>query len=88
MTNKINELTRPIADIHNRSAAEVFDMMCDRIVGFQLMRRLDAIMESISNTMTDAKVDYPAGREAGHRIEYEEAELRNEIHKILRSEDF
>lgn len=40
---------------------------------------VNKVMEGISDIMLDASVDFPAGREAGHRIEYDEDAIRKLI---------
>jgi len=44
---------------------------------------VDAILQAVSEAMIEARVDYPAGREAGHMIEYDEDELRRQIIAVL-----
>ena len=49
---------------------------------------LDRIIEEFNEILIDAEVDYPAGREAGHRISYDDEKLTSALQKILPPTDF
>lgn len=44
---------------------------------------IEAIMTEVSDTMCDAEVSFPAGREEGANIDYDEADLRRNIEPIV-----
>lgn len=43
----------------------------------------NSIIERINDILIDADVDYPAGRECGHSITYDEDEMRKAILNVL-----
>lgn len=45
---------------------------------------LDGMVEATNEILIEAEVDYPAGREAGHRICFDEDGLRAEWRSLLR----
>lgn len=45
--------------------------------------QMDRVIEAISDVLIDADVDYPAGREAGHRIEFDDAAMRAAIMRAV-----
>lgn len=47
------------------------------------MSIIEKIMQAVEGTVVEAEVDFPAGREAGPRIEYDSDELRQKIEAIL-----
>lgn len=47
------------------------------------MSIIEKIMQAVEDTMVEAEVDFPAGREAGPRIEYDSDSLRSKIEAVL-----
>jgi hypothetical protein len=48
-----------------------------------LNRAIDAALSALSDVMTEAEVDYPAGREAGARIVYDDDQIRVILQNLL-----
>lgn len=49
------------------------------------MSIIEKIMQAVEGTVVEAEVDFPAGREAGPRIEYDSDELRNKVEAVVAS---